>query len=107
MMQRIQGVPPRPPAYLQLPHAFTTRIPNRGWPDALVYADTGGLYAIAARLTVLNRTLDHYQGRIFAVPTVFAEVRRRAEPGGAANTDGLLHNAARVVNTRLLATGLV
>src|SRR2546430_13808204 len=78
MIKRTQGVPPRPPAHLLHRHAFSSQVPNRGWSDALIYADTGGLYALASRIKILDLTLARYQSRLFAVPTVIGEVRRRA-----------------------------
>lgn len=79
MMPRRRPLPVRPigagPTHVPTPAVAT---PRRGWPNALLWADTGPLLAVAGRDGLLDAVLEHVEGRLRISTVVAGEVRRWA-----------------------------
>lgn len=105
MRPRIRAVPPAA-SMPQRRHAFSAEVPRRGWPHALVFADTGVLLSVARKRTCIPRIAAHYADRLRVAETVVMEVERMAAPGAVVWADGRLHSAAATAKASMLDAGM-
>lgn len=102
MPRRTRSIPPAA-STPQRRHAFSPLVPQRGWPNSIVYADTGILVSVGRNRSCIPRFEAHYAGRLRIAESVAMEIERNADP--ATPVDGRLRTAAALAKTTLIDGG--
>lgn len=101
---RITSVPPAS-AMPKRRHAFSAVVPQRGWSNSTIFADTGILLSAGRKRDCIPKFTEHYAGRLHVAENVAMEVARMAAPGAGRWADGRVHTAAAIAQTSIIGAG--
>jgi hypothetical protein len=111
MPRRRPAIPPAQRASARSHFHATKGIPRRGWPDAIVWPDTGALLALGTSQYLLDKFYQHFRGRARLAKGVAREIRRLSERSSAPDAPDSEHDlvaaARKVVQAFLLGDGLL
>ncbi len=110
MPRRRTVIPPAPRPSSRAAFQVATSAPRRGWPDAIVWPDTGVLLGLGTDQTLLDRFRAHYGGRVRVVRGVDREIRSHSldnlAPNAADEDRARVAAATRVVQAFLIGPGV-